>query len=271
MVLSTTLYLITLCLQFAALVYLANLFIQSKSYRLASGFLMLSLALIAIGRLVHLLYEHWKGEVDLIDLWFAMPVSLFVMLGVIQYKKILFDLESKNFVLDQAAKFDSLTTALSRAETFARIEIEIKKSFRNKHSIAFLMIDIDHFKGVNDQYGHPLGDQVLISLAKRCQDELREVDIFGRVGGEEFLIVLPESNLRQAEEVAERLRLAVCTKPCASHNGHPISIAISLGISVFHPTMEKDLLPAALLKKYYELSDQAMYRAKESGRNKVCI
>lgn len=271
MAFSISLYLVALSLQLVAVIYLANLFIRSKTYRLASGFLMLSLALIAISRVAHLLNEYRESRVDYLELWFAMPISLFVMLGVIEYKKILFDLENKNFALDKAAKFDSLTSALSRSETFSRVEVEIKKSFRNKHNIAFLMADIDHFKRINDQYGHPMGDQVLIGLVRTCQEELREVDIFGRVGGEEFLIVLPESNLRQAEEVAERLRLAVSSKPCASHNGHPVSITISLGISVFDPSVEKDLPPAALLKKYYELCDQAMYRAKGSGRNKVCF
>jgi diguanylate cyclase (GGDEF)-like protein len=271
MLLGEILYFLALSIQLLAVFYALNLYLHSKSYRLASSFLLISLVLMVCSRVVHTLDEYKEDYIDYTDLGFSILISVFIFLSLMEYRKILLDLEVRNFTLDHSVKFDSLTSTLSRAETFSRVKIEIMKSFRNKHFIAFLMADIDHFKDVNDQYGHPLGDLVLINLAKHCQEELREVDIFGRVGGEEFLIVLPESNLSQAQEVAERLRLAVSAKPCAFHNGHPVSITISLGISVFDPTMEKDLLPAALLKKYYELCDQAMYRAKASGRNKVCF
>jgi diguanylate cyclase (GGDEF)-like protein len=157
---------------------------------------------------------------------------------------------------------------MSRVETFSRVEQEIQRSFRSKKCVAFLMADIDHFKNVNDIYGHPIGDQVLTNLAKLCQDELREIDIFGRVGGEEFLIVLPETNLSQSMEIANRLRLQISDRPMA-HANQDIFITISIGIAILDPCIEKVGTSNALLKKYYSLCDEAMYRAKEAGRNQV--
>lgn len=131
------------------------------------------------------------------------------------------------------------------------------------------MADIDHFKMINDTYGHPIGDKVLIGLVKCCQEELREIDIFGRVGGEEFLIALPETNHNQAIEVAERLRESISAKPCASIDGKEIFISISIGVAVFDPGIDCTLGAGEALKKYYDLCDQAMYRAKQAGRNQV--
>jgi diguanylate cyclase (GGDEF)-like protein len=134
-----------------------------------------------------------------------------------------------------------------------------------------MMADIDHFKNINDVYGHPIGDIVLTNLVKVCQKGLREIDIFGRVGGEEFLIVLPETESERARQVAERLRLLVSQTICATTQGQDILITISLGLFMFDPLKSMDNSPMAILKDCYEACDKAMYRAKQAGRNQISL
>jgi diguanylate cyclase (GGDEF)-like protein len=229
------------------------------------------LSLMVGRRISPLLVALNEGHLNLTDAWLSLPISLLLLFGMFHFRRLLIELEHKNFSLQQFSKLDALTGAMSRSETFSRIDLELQKSFRSKKCVSFLMADIDHFKIVNDTYGHPIGDQVLIGLVKCCQEELREIDIFGRVGGEEFLIVLPETNQNQAMEIAERLRKLVSAKPCASSDGQEIYISISIGIAVFDPSTNAGKGSTEILKKYYELSDQAMYRAKQSGRNQVSL
>ena len=212
-----------------------------------------------------------EGHINVVDAWLSVPISLFLLLGMFQFRRLLIELEDRNFLLDLFSKTDSLTGAMTRAETFARVDLEIKKSFRSKAPIAFLMADIDHFKNVNDIYGHPVGDQVLIDLVKRSQEMLREIDVFGRVGGEEFLIALPGLDQKSASEVAERLRRHIASNPSVSINGNDISITISIGLAIYDPHKDHEEFAGAVLKKYFNLCDQAMYRAKQSGRNKISL
>ena len=266
---SILLYSISLCAQIAAAIYAINLFFRAQAYRLACGFLAIGFTLMVGRRIYPIIHLLDGGHPNFSDAWLSVPISVLLLLGMILFRKLLVDLEDKSFILSQFLKFDALTGAMSRMETFSRVELEIQKSFRNKECIAFLMADIDHFKNVNDIYGHPIGDQVLMNLVKLCQEELREIDIFGRVGGEEFLIVLPETNLSQSMEIANRLRLRVADKPVAYANHQDILITISIGIAILDPCIEKSNVSNALLKKYYGLCDEAMYRAKKAGRNQV--
>lgn len=262
------LYGIALCAQVAAALYALNIFLRSKAYRLASGFLLLGLTLM-IGRRVSPLMHVLDGaEINLIDAFLAVPISFFLLLGMLQFKRLLIDLEEKNFVLDMSSKIDSLTSAMSRSETLTRADLEVKKSFRSKKSVSFLMLDIDHFKKVNDAYGHPTGDLVLISLVKKCLEELREIDIFGRVGGEEFLVILPETERQGAIDIAERLRSAIENTSFLTTAGKEIFITISIGAAIYRPSNEEDD-PAAIVKKYYAACDHAMYHAKKAGRNQA--
>lgn len=263
------LYVISLCAQVAAAFYALNIFLRSKSYRLASGFLLCGL-LLMIGRRVSPIMHVLNGaEVNLLDALLSTPISFFLLLGMLQFKKLLIDLEEKNFVLDRSSKTDALTSAMSRSETLARADLEIKKSFRSKKSVSFLMLDIDHFKKVNDTYGHPTGDLVLVSLVKKCLEELREIDVFGRVGGEEFLIILPETGRQGAIEIAERLRVAIENTPCKTTSGNEIFITISIGAAIYNPSKENGEDSATIVQKYYAICDKAMYHAKESGRNQT--
>ncbi len=269
MILGLILYTISLLCQIFAAIFAVTLFFRASSYRLACGFLAIGLTLMVGRRVAPLVQSLNESRINIVDAWLSVPISLFLLLGMFQFRRLLIELEDRNFLLDQFSKIDSLTGAMSRAETFARVEIEIKKSFRSKMPIAFLMADIDHFKNVNDVYGHPVGDLVLIDLVKRSQDELREVDIFGRVGGEEFLIVLPELDQKSAGEAAERLRKHIASKPSVNVDGKDISITISIGIAIYNPHTDNLSSSNMIFKKYFSLCDQAMYRAKGAGRNQI--
>ncbi len=269
MTLDLILYLIGWTAQILASYYAIHLFLKSQLYRYASGFFALGIGLLTlsgISPVIHILGgdQFKEGEAAL-----STAVSISLLLGVIFFKKLLIDLEKKNFILDQFLKKDALTSALSRVETIARAELEIKKSFRSQESIAFLMLDIDHFKLINDTYGHPVGDQVLINLTQACKEELREIDIFGRVGGEEFLIALPETPESEAIDVANRLRVAVAQRGLATAGDKPIFITVSIGIAIFDPQDDQYLDSSTVMRKYYGLCDSAMYHAKQAGRNQV--
>jgi diguanylate cyclase (GGDEF)-like protein len=271
MILAAILYTIAFCLQTAAAAYAINLFFRANAYRLVCGLLALGLGLMIGRRISPLLHVLNNGHINLVDAWLSIPISLLLFLAMFHFRKLLIALENQQFLLEEYSKIDSLTLAMSRPETFARAGIEIERSFRNKQCVAFVMIDIDHFKIVNDTYGHPAGDITLTNLVKLCQDELRAIDILGRVGGEEFLLVLPAANVSQAAEVAERLRKKVAQKPCASWGEHQIEITISVGIAVFDPCVDANRVSKVIIQKYYEACDHAMYRAKSAGRNQVCV
>lgn len=264
-----TTYVLAVFAQLYATIYALNLFFKSKSYRLASGLLALAFCLMIGGRVSPLLHFYHENDYSPSDAYLSLAISLLIILGIIQIKKIILDLENKNFILDRSSKFDSLTHALSRAETFARSELEIERSFRNRNPVAFLMLDIDHFKNVNDKYGHPLGDIVLVNLVKYCQDQLRAIDIFGRVGGEEFFVVLPGEGKESAFEVAERLRNKVFSLPCAVLGGKEIYVSISIGVASFSPVISGETTVAGVLKTFYAKADEAMYLAKAKGRNRT--
>jgi diguanylate cyclase (GGDEF)-like protein len=246
-----------------------NLFLRSKTDRLAAGFFALALILM-LSRLVLSISDVIDGgSIDGYDSVLSFAISILMLISIFHFKKLVIELELKNITLNRLSKVDSLTGALSRVETFKRSELEIERSFRNGHEISFLMLDIDHFKYVNDQYGHPVGDIVLANLVKNCQSQLRKIDILGRVGGEEFLVILPESSESDAFETAERLRLFVAKNSTSVAEGEEIFITISIGISTFNPQMTDVRNPAVILKNFYEMSDVAMYSAKKGGRNQV--
>ncbi len=256
-------------INFLSAVFAINLFLRSKTDRLAAGFFALGLVLM-LSRLMLSIMDALEGRsINDYDSVLSFVISILMLISILHFKKLVIELELKNNALDRLSKVDFLTGALSRVETFTRSELEIERSFRNGHEISFLMLDIDHFKYVNDQYGHPIGDIVLANLVKNCQSQLRKIDILGRVGGEEFLVILPESSESNAFETAERLRIFVAKNSTSVRGGEEIFITISIGISTFNPRMTVERNPAAILKNCYEMSDSAMYSAKKAGRNQV--
>jgi diguanylate cyclase (GGDEF)-like protein len=269
MTLGLLLYFISLCAQILAAFYAISLFLKSHSYRFVCGFFALGLVLMMGRRISPMLHGLNKESINIVDAWLSIPISISLLLGMVYFKRLLLDLEVKNTALEEVSKKDSLTLALNHSTTMVRAELEVKRSFRSQKCIAFLMLDIDHFKLVNDTHGHLVGDQVLLSLAALCQKELREIDVFGRVGGEEFLIVLPETSQTLAIEIADRLRLRIEESEMATVAKNPIFITVSIGISIFDPQQGKHPEASAIVREYYGLCDSAMYHAKQGGRNQV--
>jgi diguanylate cyclase (GGDEF)-like protein/PAS domain S-box-containing protein len=165
--------------------------------------------------------------------------------------------------LRELATTDGLTSLNNRRRFMELAEQELARSKRYPHSLSMFMMDIDHFKRVNDTYGHDVGDEVLRALSITATRALRDADILGRLGGEEFGVLLPETGADAALEVAERLRLSVEKTPISTSAGG-LNITISIGVSVMDP--EKDTVET-LLKK----ADVALYNAKENGRNRAVL
>lgn len=156
---------------------------------------------------------------------------------------------------------DPLTGQYNRRAFFDLGKREVERFLRFNHPLSAVMIDIDHFKEINDSYGHAVGDQVLRLLASVCARSIRETDIFGRYGGDEFALLLPDTDLFSAQHIANRIHEAVSESPLMTAQG-PLSISISMGVvqaQKGHRTLE-ELLAGA---------DLALYKAKAKGRNKV--
>jgi diguanylate cyclase (GGDEF)-like protein len=164
-------------------------------------------------------------------------------------------------LLQHLAITDHLTKLYNRRHFFELAEQAFRQAQRYNHSLSALMIDADHFKQVNDQYGHLIGDQVLQNLAGVLKRSLRDADILGRYGGEEFAILLPETDLDAAARSAERLRLSVADSPAVTEKGS-IPITISLGVACLRGADEQ-------IDQLINRADQALYLAKGAGRNQV--
>ncbi len=161
------------------------------------------------------------------------------------------------------ATTDDLTGIHNRRHFFDLGRVEIERASRYGHPLSAIMLDIDFFKKVNDTYGHGVGDQVLRALAHECLGSIREFDILGRYGGEEFALVLPETDRFEARKIAERLRQRIQDKPIKTTHGE-LSFTISLGVAEMNGNAS-DL--AALL----DFADSALYEAKQAGRNCVRV
>lgn len=165
--------------------------------------------------------------------------------------------------LSALARTDGLTGVLNRRTLLEGLQQELDRTERYTHALTLVMLDIDHFKSINDRYGHVAGDHALVELAKHLRRSLRKQDLIGRFGGEEFVLVLPDTDSDKAFEVIERVRSELERLQIGPQN-HPFSITASFGIAEFgrHGNSADQLLQQA---------DSAMYTAKAQGRNRTLL
>ncbi len=166
--------------------------------------------------------------------------------------------------LQRQAQSDYLTGLANRRHFIMRGEEEVIRALRYERPMSMLMLDIDHFKDINDTHGHHAGDIALQMFAALCQEALRKIDIIGRVGGDEFVVILPETDTEGAYELAERLCQSIANQTITTEKGISIGLTVSIGLTTLAVGGEANL--DSLLKQ----ADEALYRAKHSGRNRVC-
>ncbi len=162
----------------------------------------------------------------------------------------------------QLAITDGLTGLYNHSHFLERLEEEVHRAKRFGKNFAFMMLDIDHFKNFNDSYGHPAGDEVLRRVADRIRKKIRSTDIVGRYGGEEFSVILPETDAQKALRVAEGIRKAVKSEKF-NFGGSLVTVSVTIGISIFPSYLTGEKIVAA--------ADKALYKGKESGRDRVVL
>jgi diguanylate cyclase (GGDEF)-like protein len=269
--LAIILYILALIFQMGASYQSFRLITTVKKYRFTCIAIFVAMTLMIIRRVVPLVNTYDQPIFDIKDAALYAVISLLFFVGMLGIKSALIEVGKENSALEVLNATDSLTLALTKKETYARFKREISRGQRSLHPLAFLMIDIDHFKRINDEYGHMVGDTVLKNLSLFCQLKLRDIDVFGRFGGEEFLVGCPETDAKAALEVAERLREAIAKESFAMVDGQEVTLTVSIGISIFDPqSAHHDSLDLAM-DQYIDYSDKAMYCAKNAGRNQVKI
>jgi diguanylate cyclase (GGDEF)-like protein len=201
------------------------------------------------------------------------PVQMAIFVGLIAMSMlgslgfILMVKERADRAIRSLAMIDSLTGLFNRRAFMERAEKEYAIAQRNKTPLALLMIDIDYFKRINDEFGHPTGDSVLVDVAQLLESRLRKQDTLGRYGGEEFCILLPATDETGAMAVAETLRNTVENIPLATER-NSISATISIGVTVLSASCDNYSLG---FYKLLDDADAALYQAKHEGRNRTAI
>ncbi len=196
---------------------------------------------------------------DYPNTWVFFAVSVVMLTGSTGF--ILLAKEKQDAEMKKAACFDELTDILNRRAFIQHFKESISMLLSKNEFLSFLLMDIDDFKNINDNHGHYVGDIVLKSFADIIKSNLREYDLFGRYGGEEFAVMLPGADEKESLEIAERLRKAVEN----SSLGFIQEIRYTVSIGVVTVAADKDIN----LEMLYKLSDKALYKAKEQGKNQV--
>ncbi|MCG8415624.1 MAG: diguanylate cyclase [Pseudomonadales bacterium] len=161
------------------------------------------------------------------------------------------------------ASTDALTNAYTRRYLNEVTQREMARSNRNSTPLTLVILDIDHFKQINDTHGHLAGDKVLVQLSQVCRDNIRSTDVFSRYGGEEFIILMPETSLELGQQKTEVLRKLISDQPLIEFNGREIPVSFSAGVTAWETGESLESLIAR--------ADKALYQAKKSGRNQTCI
>jgi two-component system cell cycle response regulator len=208
--------------------------------------------------------DHSERQLSQDDIDFA-DVVIRAAVATIRRAQALETTRADNRRLEALATTDPLTRVLNRRALLDRLNAEVDRARRFNGVLSLLVLDVDHFKPINDTYGHLAGDSVLRQLGALLDDAVRKVDIVARYGGEEFVMLLPETTREGGILFAERLRERIAAKPFDVGIENPVHLTVSVGIASFpspRVTTTEDLFARA---------DEALYRAKSGGRNRVCI
>jgi len=226
------------------------------SFAVTFGSMIMAVALTAA------LEKIFRGEVLKMDLFFAAVIAG-ILAPIISYGFIYLtgQLNLAEQQMRHLATTDGLTGVLNRRYFFERGENELQRAIRYGHTLSMLIFDIDHFKQVNDGFGHQAGDEVLCQLADMTVNTIRSTDLLGRYGGEEFILILPEAGFDSAWRVAERLRQKI-----EAHNFNFDQKTINITISVGLSSLES---PDTDLEDLISRADRSLYAAKDAGRNRV--
>ncbi|MDG1750221.1 MAG: GGDEF domain-containing protein [Thalassotalea sp.] len=169
--------------------------------------------------------------------------------------------EERTHVLEELSNTDPLTKVANRRALFERGHLELSRAQRTQNNLTLMLLDCDLFKDFNDQFGHLVGDEILVHICRICSKEIRDIDFLGRYGGEEFIIVLPDCDVNGGIETARRIQQSLADH-CVSIKNKEICMTLSIGLATFndkHKSFEQLINDA----------DQAMYLAKENGRNRI--
>ncbi|MEQ1440367.1 diguanylate cyclase [Fontimonas sp. SYSU GA230001] len=184
------------------------------------------------------------------------------LLGFVEVFQDITEAKQREERLYERATRDPLTGVFNRGHFVEAAALEIERARRFSEPLSLLLIDIDRFKKINDTYGHDIGDRVIVALARMLVAEARKVDVVGRIGGEEFAVLLPRANKQPAAEIGQRLRRAAAAQRVAVGGGREIGFTVSLGLASLR-TGTRDL--AELMRN----ADAALYQAKREGRNRL--
>jgi diguanylate cyclase (GGDEF)-like protein len=217
----------------------------------AGGFFMLSYGVVQAFLTTRSFSKIYSQEELMVRLAEAMAYT----------ESALQELQRTNQELGHLAATDPLTGADNRRRFMERVEAEIDRTKRGGAPFSVLALDLDNFKSINDRFGHQVGDDILKSFVEKCLDSIRPYDGVARVGGEEFMILLPQTSLEGAHEIAERLRSTVAN---SSFHGQQRSTVVTVSIGVSQSGRDGDTIEAIL-----RTADQRLYHAKHEGRNRV--
>jgi diguanylate cyclase (GGDEF)-like protein len=240
---------------------------MQKAGRFRLGWLALSIALLLMieRRIVPLHNALSHNEYDPTDALLSLCISALLMLGMLAVGQLFRLIRAHEEILEKRSTIDPLTGLANRRSLIDSAGEEIQRSRRTGRPMSLLMIDLDHFKRINDALGHGHGDAVLVAVAATLRSTMRVIDHVGRWGGEEFIAVLPESDGEAAVAAAERVRSAVEALR-VGHESRTTSVTVSIGVATLTAT-EGD--PHRLFHALVESADHALYDAKDDGRNCV--
>jgi diguanylate cyclase (GGDEF)-like protein len=235
-----------------------------------AGIVFLLTALLPLARSFHALLQNQPIDLfaDPMSSWFALFGLVSILIWtfyffLINSARLEMDLEAARVELTQLAMTDPLTGLYNRRHFFERAEIEFQRATRQEHSISFLLMDVDGFKNINDNYGHDAGDEVMLYLSSILPAEIRVFDLVARFGGDEFIIMLVHVHQEQAYEIAERIRERVSQSPM-TFESRTFNVQLSVGVASFDPKDDN-------LKTILKRADTALYLAKQHGRNRVRV